>query len=179
MKLSDGEKLIIVMLADIQKHLGFRGEVDPELVKSAIYNNSLFGLEWEYSFLFSGEEKSEAVVTEVVDVLDMWSFLEGAYKLLGAPDKARIAAEVPYYGKEVVFPGFDGNNEGEHFGTAKFLVDDMGRWSEFKGREMNSHSESLSGHRSMLSVFMPMRKTIKMGAMSADQIIGVLNSRHP
>ena len=48
MKLSDGEKLILVMLADIYKHLRIKGAVDPDLVHDAMYGGHAWGLRMEY-----------------------------------------------------------------------------------------------------------------------------------
>ena len=174
LKLSDGEKLILVMLAEVHKELKIRDNIDPDLVLSAIFNKSTFGLEWTYSSLFGAEgETPPEVVTEVVDILDMWSFLESGYRELSDEDRQHIADAVPYGGKNVIFPGFDGNNETDHFGAARFLVNDLGRWGELKGRSLNSHSESLPRYRAMLRVFTPIRATLE-GPMSADQIITVL-----
>jgi hypothetical protein len=38
MKLSDGEKLNILMLCDIYKHLKVKGEFDPEFISITIFN---------------------------------------------------------------------------------------------------------------------------------------------
>ena len=40
MNVSDGEKLIIMMLCDICKTLNVKGDVDPELVRSSILSGS-------------------------------------------------------------------------------------------------------------------------------------------
>ena len=50
----------------------------------------------------------------------------------------------------LTFDGFDGNND-RHYGLASFLVQDMGRFEEFKGRPLNSHSQSsMPKYRNML-----------------------------
>jgi len=50
----------------------------------------------------------------------------------------------------LTFDGFDGNND-RHSGLASFLVQDMGRSEEFKGRPLNSHSQSsLPKYRNMV-----------------------------
>lgn len=35
-----------------------------------------------------------------------------------------------------IVPGFDGNNEGDEYSAAQFLVDEMGRFGSYKGRAM-------------------------------------------
>jgi uncharacterized protein YfbU (UPF0304 family) len=77
----------------------------------------------------------------------------------------------------VKFIGFDGNNESELMGIARFLIDDMERFTSFKGRELNSHMPTRSMYRRMLSVFEPIRKTLVGVELSADQLITILNAK--
>ena len=57
------------------------------------------------------------MVAEVVDVMDMWSFLESGFsKLSKKRGQGRVAREAAPFGEHVVFTGFDGNNESEHVG---------------------------------------------------------------
>lgn len=46
MKLSDGEKLILLMVSDIYEHLGLEWDtgLDPSLIKSAIHEDQMWGL---------------------------------------------------------------------------------------------------------------------------------------
>jgi hypothetical protein len=55
MKFSDGEKLIIVMLAEIYKAMGIKGNIDPDLVQSAISAGNLWGLRMQYPGLFGAQ----------------------------------------------------------------------------------------------------------------------------
>jgi uncharacterized protein len=178
-KLSDGEKLILLMLRDLYKHLKARGEIDPEFVSEAIAGGHYWGLRWRYSGILHDHEDSETVVSEVVDVLDMWSFLESSYGKLSQKDKAQIEAEAGPLGKSVRFPGFDGNNETEHLGIARFLIDDLERFSSFKGRDLNSHLQSIEAYRCMLRVFGPMRENLVGRGLSASEIIAILSERRP
>lgn len=179
MELSDGERLILIMLCEIHEHLKVQGEIDPKLVKSAIFHGNLWGLKSEYSGLFDVEETPEDVVREVTDVLDMWSFLEEGYEQLSAADKKQVAAEAGPIGKHVQFTGFDGNNEIQHMGAARFMVKEMGKFSRFKGRELNSHMPSIEAYHRMLGVFESMRASLE-SPMTAAQIIQVLKAKiHP
>ena len=58
------------------------------------------------------------------------------------------------------FIGYDGNNETELMATASFIVNDMGRFSEFAGRDMNSHMPTFGRYMSMYEVFEPMRSSL-------------------
>ncbi|MEW5704425.1 MAG: YfbU family protein [Pseudomonadota bacterium] len=177
-RISDGEKLILSMLRDLYRHLEVKGgEIDPDFVLSALVGGHYWGLAWEHGGLFHGHEDREQAVSEVVNILDMWSFLESGYARLTDDDKARIASELESLGKDVRFPGFDGNNESEHYSISRFLIDDMDRFSSFKGRDLNSHHPVLDGYRRMLLVFEPKRRTLTGGELDVSQIIAVLHAR--
>jgi hypothetical protein len=184
MKLSDGEKLILVMLSELHEKLGIKGEIEPKFVREAIFSGNTWGLKWQYPGIFDSGESSEAVVSEVVNILDMWSFLEGGYKKLSKADKARVEKEAEPLGKDVRFHGFDGNNETEYMGVARFLIDHLNRFASFfKGRDLNSHMPSIDGYRRMFAVFEPMRSSLGFGGkenLDATQIIEILKARiHP
>jgi uncharacterized protein YfbU (UPF0304 family) len=177
MKLGDGEKLILIMLSEIHEHLGIRDGVDPKFVRSAIYSGNTWGLRWKYPNIFDNVEIDHAVVSEVVHILDMWSFIESSYQRLSAEDKARIEAEAVPFGKDVQFTGFDGNNEGEYVGAARFLIEKLDRFSNFKGRDLDSHVPmSLDANRRMHAVFGPMRASLADKSLDAIQIMQILQA---
>jgi Uncharacterized conserved protein len=179
-RISDGEKLILAMLRDLYKHHKVDGEIDPEFVGETIWGGHYWGLEWKYTGLFHGHVDNPRVVSEVVDVLDMWSFIESGYAKLSKKDKARVEAEAEPFGKHVVFRGFDGNNESEHLSIARFLINDLDRFTSFKGRDLNSHMPMIDAYRRMLVIFEPVRRTLIGGELSASQIIELLKAQiHP
>src|SRR5260370_31721904 len=71
LKLSDGEKLIILMLCELYEHLKVKREIDPTFVASAIRGGHLWSLDWEYPGIFDGHEDNKTTVHEVIDILDM------------------------------------------------------------------------------------------------------------
>jgi uncharacterized protein YfbU (UPF0304 family) len=170
--MTNAEKLMTVMLAEILEGIKTKGEIEPEFVKEAIFRNHLWALEWKYQGLFADSaDATPPEVSFVVDVLDMWSFIERGYKDLSKADKARVEAEVPYGGR---FEGFDGNNETEYMSIARFLVEQLDRFTEFKGREFNSHMPSAGRYQEMLKKFEPIRA--KLGApraLNADELIEI------
>jgi uncharacterized protein len=179
-KFADGEKLILVMLSQLFKQLKLTGEINPEFVEAVIHGGHYWALGWEYSGVFHGHEDSRAVVTEVVDVLDMWSFLESGFGRLSKKEKERVVTEAEPFGQHVTFAGFGGNDESEHFGVARFLIDELDRFSGFKGRDLDAHIPMLDAYRRMLTVFAPIRRTLAGGSPSAPQIIEILKAmKHP
>lgn len=180
MKLTDGEKLIVLMLSELYEKLGVKGEIEPHFIKSAIFGDQLWGLRWKYSGIPFEESEDPEIVKEVVDILDMWSFIERAYHQFNEKQKAELEADVPYFGKDPKFIGFDGNNETEYMATAMFLVNELERFREFNGRNFNSHCPSVDGYKKMLSVFEPIRKTLSYEPLNVKQLTAILNEKnHP
>jgi uncharacterized protein YfbU (UPF0304 family) len=176
MKLSDGEKLVILMLADMYKAQKLQGDFDPDFITSTIHNNHLWGFNWAYSGIpFERETDTPPEVKQTGDILDMWFFIEEAYAKLSDADKGRVEKEAAPFGKNVSFSGFDGNNE-RHYSIALYLVDDLKSFTHFKGRNLNSHAPSIDGYMRMYQVFEPIRATIQSRSLSASQIIQILKS---
>jgi uncharacterized protein YfbU (UPF0304 family) len=180
MKLSNGEKLILMMLCELYEKLGIKGEIDPKFIQEAIWSGNQWGLTWKYPGIFDSEPRGEAAVSEVCDILEMWWLMESAYADLSAEDKKRIASEVGPLGENVRFLGFDGNNETEHLGVARFLIERLDRFAHFKGRDLNSHMPSLDIYGRMLAVYKTTRSTLADRRMGADEIIALLKAKiHP
>jgi uncharacterized protein YfbU (UPF0304 family) len=177
---SDGEKILMLMLADVIKGLKLKNtETDVNFIEQVIYGGHYWAPLWKMTGVFHRHADRPEDVSFVVDVLDMWSFIEGAHAKLSKAEKDRVAAEAGTYGKHAKFAGFDGNNESSLVSIARFLIDDMDRFTEFKGRELNSHSPSAERYRRMLERFEPMRETLDGISLSAEQLIELLQvTRH-
>lgn len=179
-QIDDGDRLILMMLRDIYKKLGVQGEIDPDFVAKAVMGGHLWGLKWGLPGLFHGDVDSEATVIETGDILEMWYFIESGYGKLSKAEKDRVAAEAGPFGKDVRFRGFDGNYEGSYISVAKFLIDQLDRFTVFKNRDLNCHHPSLHAHRQMLEKFKPMLPSIGPGDLGATAIILLLKAQfHP
>jgi uncharacterized protein len=136
MRMSDGERLIAVMLAEVMEALKLNNEIDPTLVKTLVINNDGWALKRKYSGLFTSEAPADHVVSETTNILWMWGIIEHSIaKLTGAE-----AAEAKgwHWAK---FDGFDGNND-DHYGVAHTMIEDLEEFQDFKGRNLNSHTRS-------------------------------------
>ena len=173
-KFSDGEKLLIVIMQDIYKHLKIKDGVDAEFVSEVIYGGHYWAPKWEMQGLFHDYEDNPRDVSFVVDVLDMWSFLEEAYEKLSVEDKEHVKKEADPFGEYVQFVGFDGNNETSNMGIARFLIEQMNRFSRFKGRGLNSHCPTVARYKQMLVQFEPMRIGLVGRRLDANQIIQLI-----
>jgi len=175
MNLSNGEKLILIMLAEIQEHLKLKPGTDTELVKEAIYSGNLWGLEWGMPGIFHGSETSEEIVHETVHILTMWDRLEQSFKGLNTQEKTWLK-ENSEFGSDVRFYGWDGNDriEVHYISAARFMVDHLDRFQNFKGRDFNAHMPTLPAYRRMLAVFEPILRQVLNKDFNAGQIAEVL-----
>lgn len=180
LRFSASEKLIVTMLRDIYRHFKIQGDIDAEFVTNALLGGHNWGLQWKYG-LADVHEDSPRVVAEVVDILDMWSFIEEGYAALSEADKAKIAKEFEPFPPISKWPGFDGNNETEYLSVARFMVEDLDRFSSFEGRGgTNSHMPIIDLHRRMLAVFDPIRRTLIGVKLNVSQLVQIFKAQtHP
>ena len=101
-----------------------------------------------------GDDRN-GTVEEVIEILEMWRFLEEGDAALAAGGKAKVEREPG--AKAVRFPGFDGNHEGEHMGVARFLVERMDYFPGFAGRGLQFALADAGSYRRMLAAFLPIR----------------------
>lgn len=180
LKLSDGDNLLTLMLCDVFKHLKIKSDIDPAFVEAAIHGGHYWALRWEYSGIFHGHEDNSDTLKEVLDILGMWSFIENGYEKLSEMERGRVAKECERFYQNMRFPGFDGNNESEYLSIAHFLINNLGRFSIFGDRDLNSHWPAIESYKRMWRVFEPMRSNLAGGHLNAGQIIDVLRaSKHP
>ena len=50
-RISDGEKLIMMMLRDLNKHQNVNGDIDPDFIQDALCGGHYWGLQWQMSGL--------------------------------------------------------------------------------------------------------------------------------
>lgn len=181
MKLSDGEKLGLFMLAEVYEHLGVNGDIEPKFVKDAISSGHAWAVKERYSGIFN-DSGSDEIAHQVSRILGMWRMIEESYAKLDQSEKTRLASLVPHLGENPRFEGFDGNAGDGFYGTAEFLVNkaDMG-WDDFQGRPLNSHgSATTAGHLRMLEVYSERAGNLHRGGFTVEDLAAVLQARaHP
>lgn len=149
MQLSDGERLIVVMLAEVMEAMGLNGEIDPKLVKTLAYDHDDWAIAHKYHNLFNSEGPSEETVKETQDILWMWQVIESSIEELEGAEAEQAAQFQPH----TQFTGFDGNHD-PHHGVAHTLIKRLGLFDRFADRNLNSHSQAtLPRYRNMLPKF--------------------------
>ncbi len=166
MKLSDSEKLILIMMGEIYKKLEIVGEIDTGFIESAITTNNTWGISHEYAIF---ENTDNPKVEEVSSILNMWSVIESSYYKLTDEDKILVEKD-----NNLEFKGFDGNNEADELSIARFFIENLNKFVEFKNRDINSHMPSIEKYRKMLLIFKPMREGIGSNFIDAKQLIEIL-----
>lgn len=169
MKLTDGEKLIAYMLADLMERLGVESEIDPDLVKEAIAGDDLWALKWKYDSLFHNDGPSKGVVSETADIMTMCRVLETSIAHLEEEELGAIPED-----KRQVFEGFDGNEE-PHYGVATMLVEKLDRFTEWRDRPLNSHAPMLRRYRAMFRAYKGRELPMK-GVFGLNDIQTIINA---
>lgn len=180
MQLSDGEKLILIMLCDLYEKNEVEGEIDHSFVRDTIFENQTWALTWKFSGIPFENTEVPPLVKKVLDILDMWRFIEFSYSELTEEEKGSIETNAAPFGKNPLFKGFDGNNETEYLSAADFIINKLDRFEEFKFRDLNSHIPSLNTYERMASVFNPIFRENYGKPLSLEQLTLVLREKiHP
>ena len=174
MELTDGEKLILIMLSDLQHAQGIKQSVDPELIKAAIHYDCLWGLNWEYPGIPFKSEETPEIVTWVMDILQMWTVIEMSFTKLSDTEKLRVERDAHPFGANPRFGGFAAESEAKELKTLTFLVNHLHRFLNFKDRNFTS-SIPLSGrYKRMYDIYQPMLPGLRNNHLSTDQPIEIL-----
>ncbi len=178
LRLDKAQMLTIWLLTEVLKHTkGHEEHKTIKLIQQAIYGGHLWALDWEMPGVLHNHADSRENVSFVVDVLDMWEFIEEAWEAFDQAARDQVIAEVGDWLTKPHFTGFDGNNETELMSIARFLIDDMGRFSCFKGRSMNSHCPMVARYRQMFRLFEPMRaKLMGRTSLSVSEVVALLKT---
>lgn len=170
MNMTDGERLITVMLADLMIAMNVPSEIDPDVVKQLVIDNDIWALQYAHPGIFSGEEgPSEEVVRETADILGMYTFIDYSIKKLPADQQADFVDN-----RKAWYRGFDGNHD-PHSGVAHTFVDQLNRFSEYKDRLVDSHSQAtLPMYRSVKEIYDHVMPEVAGDGLSYEQLKTIL-----
>jgi len=172
MKLTDGERLIVVMLAELMKEQKIGREIDPSLILTLAADGDDWAIKHKYHGLFGGESPADAEVSETINILSMWGIVEHSLRQLEG-DEAKEAEGWHM----TAFNGFDGNHD-RHYSIASTLIRDLGDFEGFNGRDLNSHSQTtLPRYRQMYEKFDKYVKAGEASPLSFDALQDILHLR--
>ena len=150
---SGGERLSIAMLCGLYRHLEVDdGGIDPALIEGAVCGKHHWAVEWEYGSLLESAV-DDSIPPEVANILEMWWTIEWSFDQFSADGRERLEKDEGVTQDRIRFPGFDGNEENEHYGVADFMINRLDRFVHFKGRSLNSHFPYLNEYRQMHKLY--------------------------
>lgn len=179
MKLSNEQKLIIAMLASIQRKLCITEDhdaVDPDFVLGAIYQKQEWAIPARYTGLFSAEA-TPPVVGAVRDHLSMWVALEQCYADLSTVEQGRVAAAVEPSRMPVRFPGYDAKHEQDHLAVTRFIIEHMHTHAALADRpDYIAGRRMLPQYDAMIEIYRDELQSTGATPLSAEQLIRVLQA---
>ena len=157
MKLSKVEKTLLANQYEILKRLDSALEKDCDLLLECLYGGYLDDFE-QLTPQFE-ERLGPSIQSEVREILQMFRALH------------------PGDGIEplVVFAGFDGNEEAEHYAYARFLLEKRGLWGESKRNDLdyNTHFPVLKDYQAMLDRWKETEESFDLSHEQVQRIIEV------
>lgn len=178
-QLSRKDRLMFWLLTDILKNQvdpskAKDGSEDVDFLREVLLGGHFWALDWDWNGIMHSHTDDREVLSFVVETLDMWSFIERSFEALSAKAQKALCEAANMAGEKPEFHGFDGNHEGEYRSIAKFMIEKMSRFEEFKGRTLNTHTERVPNYRAMLAVFEPIRKELVGRKLSAEELSSIL-----
>ena len=155
-KLSDGEKLILVGLCDLlldrdetQKSPSF--SFDPGFVQIAIMG----GHSWALNEVLNNFEKEDDidVVNDIFYILHMWWIIEGASSDFSVRQKEELKSIARRLSLGISFEGFHKSIEPDYYYLTKFIVEETDRFTAFRDRELDAYMEMFPIYERMLFNF--------------------------
>lgn len=178
MKVSDGEKLILLMLCELFEKNGVESEFDPVFISSVLMNGNSWAIPYKYSGIGIEESETPEVVNEVFRILEMWEVIEYSYEELSEEAKESVKEKVERMDGPPKFIGFDGNNEADYLAKANIIIENLDRFTRFQKRYLNSHRMTLEVHFRMMEVFYPIWEGSNYVALDSDKLVTVLSARY-
>jgi uncharacterized protein YfbU (UPF0304 family) len=150
---SQGEKLILSMLSDLNRKVEAKGMIDPDFLEGAIQGGHIWAIEWQYPSLAHGHINSQVHADFVVRVLSMWRLIEKSFPLLPAEEQAQIMQDAGLTAPPA-FPGWHGESEGNYGSIARFITERMKLFPAFRRRAGQDSGQAMVGtYKRMLKHF--------------------------
>jgi uncharacterized protein len=128
------------------------------------------GYSLHYEWIFQGicDDFPKSECQFVLDVLDLHRAI--IYSNASLSDQEKLPIE------KIRFRGFDGNNEGEYLGYARYFIVTLERYDEIRNQftypDLNSHMPSIHRYKKMLETWITYGKTFDMSKAQLEEIVG-------
>lgn len=166
MKLTNVERSCLILLNRIMARLSDeKHEREYHERAATILEDGYYALHDDQCMPHLSDPLSSDDMNFVGEVMTMFRRLQWAHEKLSPKERKLVDAD------DLVFPGFDGNNEIELVGYGRFLIDGLGHFKDLKHvHGLNSHMPSVERYRRMLSRMPEVRDG---GHMSVEEIESV------
>ena len=164
MALTDFERELLINQHGILEHLDQENRDHHRRMIKVYERGYVINYSDDFDRLYREFSREES--TYVMDVLEMYSDMQRAWKAEGSPDDIDE--------KDLLFPGFDGNNESSQMSYAQFVVEDEGRWGDLRVRDFNSHARTEFRYRPMVEAWKQRRRPSQH--LSAEEIRAILDT---
>lgn len=176
MEFTNEQKLIVALLTEIHKELDIENGLDPEFIQDKVSSGHTWALRWKYPGLFQDSVEPPENVKFVADVLDLWERLEQSHAALNQEGIATLNT-LSRMGERVRFPGFDGNGgDYDGYSIARIMIEELERWSTFRGRDLNAHMPMADAYRRMLDASQSLGKGHYDYEFSVEEMAEILNA---
>lgn len=169
-KLSTNERLVLFNQYEILKNLSMdkHDKERYEYYQTILHN----GFKHEYCELLQGmdNEIPENISEFVWEVFKLYRTLYNSYYELSDDEKLQIDKD------DIKYEGFDGNEEGDYYSYANFILQDMKRFEDIydNGKvSLNSHSNKVDQYSCMLAKWKEIR-TGEYSLLGLDEIKSIV-----
>ncbi len=137
------------------------------------------GAPWSNHPRFAGfppepKEDASPLVQEIADILHMWSCIEDAFAALAPGEQEAFRRDGNLL--PAVFQGFDGRRERDYRSVASFLIEHIGCFARFSGRDLESYHPVAKSYRRLLEAFQPLWEGCgATRALTADELRLILS----
>ncbi|MEC2274728.1 YfbU family protein [Bacillus subtilis] len=172
LKFTKEQRAILINQMEILKRVDPQNSDEYEKNIDILYN----GFSYFYSEVCGEieDEFPEIITRQVFDILNMYRTLYFSYQNLTEEEKDEISE------RDVLFQGFDGNEEPYHYSFVNYVVKRAGLYSEMRdlleeGKiELNSHRNRISYYNELLSRWSQVSKETNEIYLTLQQIKTVL-----
>lgn len=147
MTMTPGEKLLALLLCDLLRAPQERSEIKPDFVARAVDSGNLWALKWSYSAILYSNDIPEAVASQAMEHMRTCLVLEQAWARFPDDARAYLCRRFRHLDEAGhVFVGYDEGTELAFATASDFMINEMGLFQEFAGREQ-LHAERSRGPR--------------------------------
>lgn len=167
MKLDIKDRFIISNQLKILEKLYPEEQETYESNRKAIEYGFELHYDWIMEHIYEGLNSEEC--NFVLNVLDMYASMLHSYNKLKSENIKK---------DDVIFRGFDGNNETMYMAYARYFLEDLDRYREIQessNNYYNSHSQMVSKYKHMLSKYNKYKQSYTYD-LTEDHLLDIINT---